>query len=194
MKVNVTVIPVVDAPDDALILAPSGPFYENTTYIFSASSSDVDIPYGDILTYSWSLLPTGGSWNGTSIELNLTAGNYTLMLNVSDLYGAYTLDLMDLDIQPLVNQSDPDPDDDDEEPVDDDEEPVDDDEEPVDDDEEPIDDDEEPIDDDTSVETEEDPIDPLVLFILVPSMVGILLIAAIFIYVIIKRGSEDWEE
>jgi hypothetical protein len=191
LEVNVTVIPVIDAPEDPVISAPPGPFYENTTYPFSAYSSDVDIPYGDILTYTWLLLPTGESWNGSAIELNLTAGNYSLVLNVSDLYGAYSMDLMDLEILKVANQTEPEPDDDDEEPVDDDEEPVDDDEEPVDDDEEPIDDDDvEPVDDDEEPSDDES-VDITFVIMMTSVVVGIILIAALIFYLFLKRA-DPW--
>lgn len=197
MEVNVTVIPVIDAPEDAAIIAPSGPYYENTTYAFSARSSDADEPFGDILTFSWLLLPKGDTFNGTSLELNLTAGNYTLLLNVSDLNGAFSLDMMDLEILKVVVQNDTEPDNNDTELPDDDEEPVpDDDEEPVDDDEEPVDDDddEEPVDDDTGSGDDNDPVHIMFVIALIAVIACLVLMNSLLLYLYLRKDPWDIEE
>jgi len=194
MEINVTVIPVNDTPSDPVITSPPGPYYENTTYVFMGASSDVDIPYGDELHFSWLLLPAGNMFNGSTVELNLTAGNYTLVLNVSDLGGAFSISTVDIEILsiPVENNTEPEPNGID--PDDDDEEPVDDDEEPVDDDEEPTDDDEEPVETDDDDDAEDESLDPLMFVILIPISVLVLLFLVLIFYLIAKRDSGEFEE
>jgi hypothetical protein len=193
LEVEVTVIPVFDAPTDPVITPPPGPYYENTTYIFTGSSSDVDIPYGDELHFTWEVMPPGSTFNGSTVEINLTAGNYTLILNVSDLGGAYVTATLDIEVLPVAVDNDTEPEPNGTEPDDDDEEPVDDDEEPVDDDEEPVDDDEEPVDDDDDKPEKDETTDPIML-LMVTTLIGLfILLVVIIIFAMIRRG-DDWDE
>ncbi|MFW3146912.1 MAG: NosD domain-containing protein [Thermoplasmatota archaeon] len=193
---NITVLPLNDPPFDVSIMLLEDEYTENDSQKARGSAKDVDIPYGDELTFTWSTNSTGLIGTGRDIDLGLESGHYLLMLNVTDREGESTTTSVPLHVQPQYR---PPPADDDEEPDDDDEEepPATDD----DDDEEPDDDDKEPpaTDDDDDRGWGEEPEGemikkygkyiPLVLILLV------LMIAAIVVFAIVfepgRAGDEE---
>ncbi len=55
----------------------------------SASAEDLDIPFGDELIYEWFVEGSGLIGTGPLIDLDLEAGNYTLVLRVTDSSGMW---------------------------------------------------------------------------------------------------------
>ena len=114
-SINVTVLPVNDAPFDASIELSQANLTEGGDQIVIGDASDVDIPYGDTLTFKWSSNVTGYSDIGKEVNLALEAGFYKIILNVSDSAGDWILTTKSIEILPpqkviITNQSDTDSD------------------------------------------------------------------------------------
>jgi parallel beta-helix repeat protein len=112
-SVNITVLPVNDAPYNVEINTALANLTEGGNQTVLGIASDVDIPYGDMLTYSWSTDISGPLGTGNELNLSLDAGVYKLTLNVSDSAGAWVEVSKDIEIvkpkkEPVINQSDKD--------------------------------------------------------------------------------------
>jgi hypothetical protein len=94
--------PVNDAPFDAVINALSS-YEELRDQIVSGSASDVDIDFGDELTYTWFSNISGEIGVGETINLSLTAGKHLITLNVTDKSGAFTTASKEIEILPISN-------------------------------------------------------------------------------------------
>lgn len=86
LTVRFEVVSVNDAPSDVEIIAQSS-YYENGNQWVNSSAVDVDIPYGDFLTYRWSSDLVGEIGYGQSINLSLPSGDHLITLNVTDKEG-----------------------------------------------------------------------------------------------------------
>jgi DNA-directed RNA polymerase subunit RPC12/RpoP len=113
-SVNVTVLPVNDAPFNAEIDMSMANLTEGGNQTVSGDASDVDIPYGDILTYNWFSDIFGYIGTGQEINLSLTAGVHNITLNVSDSAGAWVEVVENIEVLPFkivdINTSDRDAD------------------------------------------------------------------------------------
>jgi hypothetical protein len=96
--ISVNVISVNDVPYDPVIQMESPEFTENETQTVSASALDLD--ENDRLTYDWYLEEIGFIGSGETIDLNLTAGTYTLILRVSDRSDSYIETSMEIVVKP----------------------------------------------------------------------------------------------
>jgi len=88
-EVKVIVLPVNDAPTNPRIILAEMIYYEGRAQPASGKATDVDIPYGDKLTFNWYLNDTKLIGSGQEINLSLPAGWHEITLNVSDLTGAW---------------------------------------------------------------------------------------------------------
>jgi hypothetical protein len=87
--VKVTVLPVNDAPYNPLINIAEMKYYEEKYQPAIGNAKDVDIPYGDELTFTWFSNIKGEIGIGQEINLSLPAGLHTITLNVTDQKGAW---------------------------------------------------------------------------------------------------------
>ncbi|MBN1538660.1 MAG: right-handed parallel beta-helix repeat-containing protein [Candidatus Thermoplasmatota archaeon] len=99
--IMIEVLSVNDDPSNVSWEVPSGPFLEGEMFYLNGSANDVDIPYGDVLHFSWYSNISGHLGTGTSLYLDLTGGLHTIVLNVSDLSGAFILKSCVLEVSPL---------------------------------------------------------------------------------------------
>jgi hypothetical protein len=197
IEVNVTVEQVNDPPEKATIQRPQGELYENFSYIFIGSGEDADLVYDDELTFNWYVGTIGHIGEGRTIMVNLSAGNYTIELNVTDTNGTWALAYMDIEVLMVNVVNDTEPDGNDTEPVDDDddEDPSTDDDEAPDDDIDPSDDDEVPAADDDDDDTEGKGYerDPLLLGILI-GIIALLLASIMVLSLVLMRRKDPWGE
>ncbi len=85
--VLIVIVPVDDAPIDAAIITPEHglKIKHNTPLSFEGNCTDADLPYGDVLTYTWSsdrdsVLGTGK----TLSDIKLSSGQHQVTLIVLD--------------------------------------------------------------------------------------------------------------
>jgi parallel beta-helix repeat protein len=100
--VNVTVLPINDAPFNAQIEIIGTNLTEGNNLTLKGNCSDVDIPYGDTLDYYWSSNITGPLGKGQEIRSSLDAGLHKITLNVTDSHNAWTIATKELQILPLA--------------------------------------------------------------------------------------------
>ncbi|MEA3560091.1 MAG: NosD domain-containing protein [Candidatus Thermoplasmatota archaeon] len=87
LNYNLTVNNTNDRPEDPLIML-DGVYQEGAPQIFVGSATDPDLIHGDMLNLSWYLNGTLiGS--GPVLNISLPEGNYTIVLNVTDLDGTF---------------------------------------------------------------------------------------------------------
>jgi parallel beta-helix repeat protein len=92
-RVNITVIPVNDAPGPATIVDPSEDIeiLEGDRINLSGQCSDPDLPYGDALTYSWHSNLKGKLGDGEEVSgVELPVGYHEISLIVTDDLGLQT--------------------------------------------------------------------------------------------------------
>jgi hypothetical protein len=97
-SVNVTVEPVNDAPIDAKIETVMEPLEGGTRLKLHGEATDVDLPYGDRLSYSWTASTVGELGSAQDIEVTMSGGNYTITLTVTDLKGKSVKEYQDVSI------------------------------------------------------------------------------------------------
>ena len=88
IRLKVTVNPLNDPPTDAIISVENRDYYENENLPATGYATDVDIPYGDELTFTWSSNISGPIGTGKEVNLMLPAGLHTVTLKVVDSIGA----------------------------------------------------------------------------------------------------------
>ncbi|MCK5773379.1 MAG: hypothetical protein KAH57_06280 [Thermoplasmata archaeon] len=103
----VIVTSVNDAPMGASIIAESS-YYKNEAQILSATASDVDIPYGDTLTYRWRSDLVGGIGYSQTINVFLLEGLHRITITVTDSDGLSTNTTIEIEILPLEIEEKPD--------------------------------------------------------------------------------------
>lgn len=92
--------PIKDAPTDVVIIAESN-YMDGGDQIVDSSVTDVDIPFADELTFSWSSNISGEIGEGQSINLSLPAGHHLITLTVTDSYGLSETATMEIEIKPV---------------------------------------------------------------------------------------------
>jgi len=98
-KVKVTILPVNDAPTNAIIMLAEIIYFEDKNQPAIGNASDVDIQYGDELTFSWYSNKTGQIGIGQEINLSLTSGTHTITLHVTDKNGEWVEVSIELEIR-----------------------------------------------------------------------------------------------
>jgi parallel beta-helix repeat protein len=88
-EVTITVIPVNDNPSNAIIILADMIYYEGKYQPAIGNASDVDIPYGDELSFNWFSNRSGFIGEGQEINLSLQLGTHLIVLNVTDKKGAW---------------------------------------------------------------------------------------------------------
>ncbi len=85
--VIIKVLPVNDAPTNLSISIEKTRFCTDEFIVVSGSALDVDLDYGDELTYNW--FNRGGTslGKGKAMEFKFEKGEYELVLNVTDMKG-----------------------------------------------------------------------------------------------------------
>ena len=86
-SIRVTVSPVNDAPTDPAIELVEKTYREGKRQLIRGNATDVDIPYGDNLTFRWYISEIDKTLIGQEVDLSLPSGRYTIVLNVSDSHG-----------------------------------------------------------------------------------------------------------
>ncbi len=102
-NVTITVTPVNDPPGPAVILEPeNGLEVENETGInFSGICDDVDLIYGDKLTFKWYSNISGKFGEGKNLtNILLPPGNHQIRLEVSDIAGEKSIANIKITITP----------------------------------------------------------------------------------------------
>jgi len=110
INVTINVTSVNDAPYDVNIFAESS-YIEGEDQVVNSAALDVDIPYGDELTFSWQSNISGEIGEGQSINLSLPAGNHLITLTVTDFEGLSSQATMEIEILPKAVPGDDDTDD-----------------------------------------------------------------------------------
>lgn len=87
---SVRVTPVNDAPFNASITVANLTYIQGREQPASGSGQDVDLPYKDILIYTWYSNISGQVASGNSVNLSLKAGLHNVTLRVSDLGNLWT--------------------------------------------------------------------------------------------------------
>jgi hypothetical protein len=101
--VTITVTPMNDPPGPAIIISPKeGIEVENGTAInFSGLCDDVDLIYGDILTFNWSTKISGRIGSGENLsDIILHSGQHQITLEVSDIVGESSIAIINVTITP----------------------------------------------------------------------------------------------
>ena len=70
-----------------------------------SSAVDVDIPFGDELTYSWSSDISGEIGVGQSLDLSLPAGNHLITLTVTDKEGLSVTTTKEIEVEPVEDNN-----------------------------------------------------------------------------------------
>ena len=99
----ITVTPMNDPPGPASIITPEeGIKVENGTKInFSGICDDVDLIYGDILTFNWSSNISGRIGSSENLtDIILQHGQYQITLEVSDIAGETSIAMVNITILP----------------------------------------------------------------------------------------------
>jgi len=104
LNVTIDVKPINDAPTDAKIIAGSK-YVEGEKQIVDSSAVDVDIPFGDELTYSWSSDISGEIGVGQSLDLSLPAGNHLITLTVTDKEGLSVTTTKEIEVEPVEDNN-----------------------------------------------------------------------------------------
>lgn len=97
INASILVTPVNDPPYDPRIIGEST-YREGEDQIVDSSARDVDIPYGDELTYTWSSNATGEIGTGKSINLSLSSGKHLITLTVTDIEGLSASSSMEIEV------------------------------------------------------------------------------------------------
>jgi len=97
LDVSVEVTPVNDAPTDVEIFAGSI-YTEGQDQILNSTATDVDIPFGDELIFSWYSNISGELGEGQSINLSLPVGHHLITLTVTDSGGLYSQGTIEMEI------------------------------------------------------------------------------------------------
>ncbi|MGA1821630.1 MAG: pectinesterase family protein [Thermoplasmatota archaeon] len=211
--VMIDVIPVNDAPTDLRIEIPSDPVTEGEIFAINGSAYDPDIPFGDLLTYSWSSNLSGFLGSSPTIYVNLTAGYHLITMNVSDRSGeggSVSIDLVvmgipgdddntitpDNDTDPGDNNTVPD---DDNSTIPDDNNTVPDDDNTTDPDDDTVDDDDTTIPDDDDTDDEEvDDMGELLPYLIAGGAILLVLVLIAILFVRNKSGNgeelTDWDD
>ncbi len=82
LKVNVG--PVNDPPTNALITFEDMDYLEDAYQPATANVFDPDLPYGDVLNYSWHSNISGSIGWGKEIDMSLPSGHHYITLTVTD--------------------------------------------------------------------------------------------------------------
>ncbi len=88
--IKITVLPVNDAPVNVIIMLTEMIYYEKGLQPAVGNATDVDITYGDKLTFTWYSNISSKIGIGQEINLSLTAGMHTIILNVTDQKGMWS--------------------------------------------------------------------------------------------------------
>ncbi len=104
--INITVLATNDAPYDAAISIPITEVDEGTEVPVQGSAYDLDLPF-DELAFTWTSNITGVIGIGKNIVLNLTAGVHEVLLNVTDLAGAYDTESVLFTVNAIPDPVDP---------------------------------------------------------------------------------------
>jgi len=104
---TVNVTQVNDAPFDVEITFLEDLYRENSSQMTQGFAKDVDLVYGDKLTYTWFSNVSGRIGQGALRNLSLPEGMHTITLNVSDTSGTWanatrTLEVLEELIGPVV--------------------------------------------------------------------------------------------
>ena len=100
-EVMITVTPVNDPPENLMIVAPreNDKFEFNRSIILQADCSDVDLVYGDNLTFIWSSNISGELGMGIKLEdVVLPLGNHTITVEVWDSGDEYLVATVNISI------------------------------------------------------------------------------------------------
>jgi parallel beta-helix repeat protein len=100
-SITITITPVNDPPEPAVIISPREGFLllNDTIINFSGICDDVDIIYGDKLTYTWSSNITGTIGNGENLtDILLPPGYHQITFEVVDIVGETTKDIVNISI------------------------------------------------------------------------------------------------
>ncbi len=98
-KIVVTVIvtSVNDVPYGAVMIAEQN-YIEGEDQMVTAIAFDVDLPYGDELTFLWTSNISGMIGEGRSIDLSLPVGIHLVTLTVMDTVGSSTMTSKEIEI------------------------------------------------------------------------------------------------
>ncbi len=105
-NITITITPLNDAPSNAVIYFAEMKYYEGQYQPAIGNTTDVDIPYGDKLTYNWSSNITGSIGEGSEVNLSLNAGLHLITLYVTDNTGAWCTTTIEIEILKLYNSED----------------------------------------------------------------------------------------
>jgi hypothetical protein len=115
---RIMVEPVNDAPFDPMVEVDMTTVVEGGSIRANASAMDVDIDYGDELTFAWFSNRTGRIGVGKEMDLTLPAGHHRITMTATDEAGEFVQYDVDLIITPKPVNETPDDDDDDTDPAD----------------------------------------------------------------------------
>jgi len=104
LNVSIEVLPINDAPYNVEIIAEPS-YVEGEDQVVNSSAIDVDIPFGDELTYSWHSNISGEIGEGKSINLSLPVGHHLIYLTVTDSGGLSSQATMEIEIISKEGQS-----------------------------------------------------------------------------------------
>jgi len=97
---TVTITGTNDPPKDLTITLDIAAYIEGGPQPAWANATDADIAYGDTLTYTWSSNVTGTVGTGAEVNLSLPAGDHTIVLNVTDGSGAWSIATKEVKVLP----------------------------------------------------------------------------------------------
>lgn len=96
--VSLEILPVNDAPYDVDIILEEIDYIENGSQPAFGIADDVDIPYGDELSFRWYSNISGYIGPGDFINLSIERGDHRITLNVSDSQGLWTTAYADIHV------------------------------------------------------------------------------------------------
>jgi len=80
----ITVKPVNDVPTELSIIQENRDYYEGQAQPAYGNATDADLPYGDLLNFTWSFNTSDRVLWGPEVDLSLPAGKHKVILLVSD--------------------------------------------------------------------------------------------------------------
>ncbi len=97
---DIVVTEVNDAPTDPEIIISDDDYVEGQYQPVWANASDVDLVYGDELTFSWSSNRSGDQGEGAFVNLSLEAGTHEITLNITDKAGNWVVTTIVIEVDP----------------------------------------------------------------------------------------------
>jgi len=102
-SVFINILNVPHTPYGLIITSPENGTLGFGNWLFNATAMDPDLPWGDVLIFNWSSDVDGHLGYGSELEyIGLTPGDHVIEVNVSDSYGFWVKDTIEVEVHSFV--------------------------------------------------------------------------------------------